>query len=181
MGSGWNVKVAVSLSRCSHVLHYAEIETQKLIMDLLIKDSRQRSCLGRRSIRKKWMAKTKQEVSEEFKSDVYGHYQNSVSLYMLLRTEAEKVKREIKINAEEHDPKRMRRDLHQLLELGVNRIVSCPQSFAKSGRNLLVPPERLRTQLSFKARGSLQREPPHARGHGVLCDCVGLRRTPLPL
>ena len=58
------------------------------------------------------MAKTKEEVSEEFKSDVYEHYQNSISLYMLLRIEAEKVKREIKINAEEHDPKKMRRDLH---------------------------------------------------------------------
>ena len=56
---GWNVKVAVSLSRCSHVLHYTEIETQKLIMDLLIKDSRQRSCLGRRSIRKKMNGKDK--------------------------------------------------------------------------------------------------------------------------
>ena len=74
--------------------------------------SRQRSCLERWSIRKEWMAKTKVEISEEFNSDVYEHYRNSVSLYMLLRTEAEKVKREIKINAKEHDSKRMRRDLH---------------------------------------------------------------------
>ena len=58
------------------------------------------------------MAKTKEEVFKEFKLDVYKHYQNSVSLYMLLRMEAEKVKREIKLNAEQHDPKRMRRDLH---------------------------------------------------------------------
>ena len=58
------------------------------------------------------MAKTKEEVSEEFKSDVYENYQNSISFYMLLRMEAEKVQREIKINAEQHDPKRMRRDLH---------------------------------------------------------------------
>ena len=58
------------------------------------------------------MAKTKKEVSEEFTSDVYENYQNSISFYMLLRMEAEKVQREIKINAEQHDPKRMRRDLH---------------------------------------------------------------------
>jgi len=58
------------------------------------------------------MAKTKEEVFKEFKLDVYKHYQNSVSLYMLLRMEAEKVKREIELNAEQHDPKRMRRDLH---------------------------------------------------------------------
>ena len=58
------------------------------------------------------MAKTIEEVSEEFKSDVYENYQNSISFYMLLRMEAEKVQREIKINAEQHDPKRMRRDLH---------------------------------------------------------------------
>ncbi len=58
------------------------------------------------------MSKTIEEVSEEFKSDVYENYQNSISFYMLLRMEAEKVQREIKINAEQHDPKRMRRDLH---------------------------------------------------------------------
>ena len=58
------------------------------------------------------MAKTKEEVFKEFKLDVYKHYQNSVSLYMLLRMEAEKLKRGIKLNAEQHDPKRMRRDLH---------------------------------------------------------------------
>ena len=58
------------------------------------------------------MAKTKEEVFKEFKLDIYKHYQNSVSLYMLLRMEAEKVKREIELNAEQHDPKRMRRDLH---------------------------------------------------------------------
>ena len=58
------------------------------------------------------MAKTKEEICEEFNSDVYEHYRNSVSLYMLLRMEAEKVRQEIKINAKEHDPKRMRRDLH---------------------------------------------------------------------
>ena len=58
------------------------------------------------------MAKTKEEISEEFNSEVYEHYRNSVSLYMLLRMEAEKVRQEIKINAEQHDPKRMRRDLH---------------------------------------------------------------------
>ena len=51
------------------------------------------------------MAKKKEEVPEEFKSDVYEHYQNSVSFYKLLRMEAEKVEREIKINAEEHDRK----------------------------------------------------------------------------
>ena len=72
------------------------------------------------------MAKTKEEVSEEFKSDVYEHYQNSVSLYMLLRTEAEKVKREIKINAEEHDPKRMRRDLHDadMVQMFSSRLIA---------------------------------------------------------
>ena len=72
------------------------------------------------------MAKTKEEVSEEFKSDVYEHYQNSVSLYMLLRIEAEKVKREIKINAEEHDPKRMRRDLHDanMVQMFSSRLIT---------------------------------------------------------
>ena len=72
------------------------------------------------------MAKTKEEVSEEFKSDVYEHYQNSVSLYMLLRTEAEKVNREIKINAEEHDSKRMRRDLHDanMVQMFSSRLIA---------------------------------------------------------
>ena len=72
------------------------------------------------------MAKTKEEVSEEFKSDVYEHYQNSVSLYMLLRIEAQKVKREIKINAEEHDPKRMRRDLHDanMVQMFSSRLIA---------------------------------------------------------
>jgi hypothetical protein len=72
------------------------------------------------------MAKTKEEVSEEFKSDVYEHYQNSVSLYMLLKIEAEKVKREIKINAEEHDPKRMRRDLHDanMVQMFSSRLIA---------------------------------------------------------
>ena len=72
------------------------------------------------------MAKTKEEVSEEFKSDVYEHYQNSVSLYMLLRTEAEKVKREIKINAEGHDPNRMRRDLHDanMVQMFSSRLIA---------------------------------------------------------
>ena len=72
------------------------------------------------------MAKTKEEVSEEFKSDVYEHYQNSVSLYMLLKIEAEKVKREIKLNAEEHDPKRMRRDLHDanMVQMFSSRLIA---------------------------------------------------------
>ena len=72
------------------------------------------------------MAKTKEEVSEEFKSEVYEHYQNSISLYKLLRMEAEKVKREIKINAEEHDPKRMRRDLHDanMVQMFSSRIIA---------------------------------------------------------
>ena len=72
------------------------------------------------------MAKTKEELSEEFKSDVYEHYQNSVSLYMLLKIEAEKVKREIKINAEEHDPKRMRRDLHDanMVQMFSSRLIA---------------------------------------------------------
>ena len=72
------------------------------------------------------MAKTKEEVSEEFKSDVYEHYQNSVSLYMLLRIEAEKVKREIKLNAEEHDPKKMRRDLHDanMVQMFSSRLIA---------------------------------------------------------
>ena len=72
------------------------------------------------------MAKTKEEVSEEFKSDLYEHYQNSVSLYMLLKKEAEKVKREIKINAEGHDPKRMRRDLHDanMVQMFSSRLIA---------------------------------------------------------
>jgi hypothetical protein len=72
------------------------------------------------------MAKTKDEVSEEFKLDVYEHYQNSLSLYMLLKMEAEKVKREIKINAEEHDPKRMRRDLHDanMVQMFSSRLIA---------------------------------------------------------
>ena len=72
------------------------------------------------------MANTKEEVSEEFKSDVYEHYQNSVSLYMLLKIEAEKVKREIKINAEEHDLKRMRRDLHDanMVQMFSSRLIA---------------------------------------------------------
>ncbi len=72
------------------------------------------------------MAKTKEEVSKEFKLDVYKHYQNSVSLYMLLRMEAEKVKREIKINAKEHDSKRMRRDLHDanMVQMFSSRLIS---------------------------------------------------------
>ena len=72
------------------------------------------------------MAKTKEEVSEEFKLDVYKHYQNSVSLYKLLKMEAEKIKREIKINAEEHDPKRMRRDLHDanMVQMFSSRIIA---------------------------------------------------------
>ena len=72
------------------------------------------------------MANTEEEVSEEFKSDIYEHYQNSVSLYILLRMEAEKVKREIKINAEEHDPKRMRRDLHDanMVQMFSSRLIA---------------------------------------------------------
>ena len=72
------------------------------------------------------MAKTKEEVAEEFKSEVYEHYQNSVSLYMLLKIEAEKVKREIKINAEEHDPKKMRRDLHDanMVQMFSSRLIA---------------------------------------------------------
>ena len=72
------------------------------------------------------MAKKKKEVSDEFKSDIHEHYQNSVSFYMLLRMEAEKVKREIKINAEEHDPKRMRRDLHDanMVQMFSSRLIS---------------------------------------------------------
>ena len=72
------------------------------------------------------MAKKKEDVSDEFKSEIYEHYQNSVSLYMLLRMEAEKVKREIKINAEEHDPKRMRRDLHDanMVQMFSSRLIA---------------------------------------------------------
>ena len=72
------------------------------------------------------MAKTKEEVSEEFKSDVYEHYQNSVSFYKLLRMEAEKVEREIKINAEEHDPQRMRRVLHDanMVQMFSSRLIA---------------------------------------------------------
>ena len=72
------------------------------------------------------MAKKKEEVSDEFKLDVYEHYQNSVSLYVLLRMEAEKVKREIKINAEEHDPKRMRKDLHDanMVQMFSSRLIA---------------------------------------------------------
>ena len=72
------------------------------------------------------MEKTKEKVSEEFNSDVYEHYQNSVSLYMLLRIEAEKVKQEIEINAEEHDPKRMRRDLHDanMVQMFSSRLIA---------------------------------------------------------
>ena len=72
------------------------------------------------------MVKTKEEVSEEFKLDVYDHYQNSISLYMLLRIEAEKVKQEIKINAEEHDPKKMRRDLHDanMVQMFSSRLIA---------------------------------------------------------
>ena len=72
------------------------------------------------------MAKTKKEVSEEFKSDVYENYQNSISFYMLLRMEAEKVQQEIKINAEEHDPKRMRRDLHDanMVQMFSSRLIA---------------------------------------------------------
>ena len=72
------------------------------------------------------MAKKKEEVSEEFNSDVYEHYQNSVSFYKLLRLEAENVKREIKMNAEEHDPKRMRRDLHDanMVQMFSSRLIA---------------------------------------------------------
>ena len=72
------------------------------------------------------MAKKKEEVPEEFKSDVYEHYQNSVSFYKLLRMEAEKVEREIKINAEEHDPQRMRRDLHDanMVQMFSSRLIA---------------------------------------------------------
>ena len=72
------------------------------------------------------MAKTIKEVSEEFKSEVYENYQYSISFYMLLRIEAEKVKREIKINAEEHDPKRMRRDLHDanMVQMFSSRLIA---------------------------------------------------------
>ena len=72
------------------------------------------------------MAKTKVEISEEFNSDVYEHYRNSVSLYMLLRMEAEKVRQEIKINAEQHDPKRMRRDLHDanMVQMFSSRLIA---------------------------------------------------------
>ena len=72
------------------------------------------------------MANTKEEVFKEFKLDMYKHYQNSVSLYMLLRMEAEKVKREIKLNAEQHDPKRMRRDLHDanMVQMFSSRLIA---------------------------------------------------------
>ena len=72
------------------------------------------------------MAKTKKEVSEEFNLDVYEHYQNSISFYMLLRIEADKIKREIKINAEKHDPKRMRRDLHDanMVQMFSSRLIA---------------------------------------------------------
>ena len=72
------------------------------------------------------MAKTKEEISEEFNSDVYEHYRNSVSLYMLLRMEAEKVRQEIKINAEQHDPKKMRRDLHDanMVQMFSSRLIA---------------------------------------------------------
>ena len=72
------------------------------------------------------MAKTKEEISEEFNSDVYEHYRNSVSLYMLLRMEAEKVRQEIKINAEQHDPKRMSRDLHDanMVQMFSSRLIA---------------------------------------------------------
>ena len=72
------------------------------------------------------MAKTKEEISEEFNSDVYEHYRNSVSLYMLLRMEAEIVRQEIKINAEQHDPKRMRRDLHDanMVQMFSSRLIA---------------------------------------------------------
>ena len=72
------------------------------------------------------MAKTKEEISEEFNSEVYEHYRNSVSLYMLLRMEAEKVRQEIKINAEQHDPKRMLRDLHDanMVQMFSSRLIA---------------------------------------------------------
>jgi len=72
------------------------------------------------------MAKTKEEISEEFNSDVYEHYRNSVSLYMLLKMEAEKVRQEIKINAEQHDPQRMRRDLHDanMVQMFSSRLIA---------------------------------------------------------
>ena len=72
------------------------------------------------------MAKTIIAVSEEFKSDVYENYQNSIPFYMLLRMEAEKVKQEIKVNAEEHDPKRMRRDLHDanMVQMFSSRLIA---------------------------------------------------------
>ena len=72
------------------------------------------------------MAKTKVEIFEEFNSDVYEHYRNSVSLYMLLRMEAEKVRQEIKINAEQHDPQRMRRDLHDanMVQMFSSRLIA---------------------------------------------------------
>ena len=72
------------------------------------------------------MAKTKEEISEEFNSDVYEHYRNSVSLYMLLIMEEEKVRQEIKINAEQHDPKRMRRDLHDanMVQMFSSRLIA---------------------------------------------------------
>ena len=72
------------------------------------------------------MAKTKEEISEEFNSDVYEHYRNSVSLYMLLKMEAEKVRQEIKINAEQHDSKRMRRDLHDanMVQMFSSRLIA---------------------------------------------------------
>ena len=45
---------------------------------------------------------------------------------MLLRIEAEKVKQEIKINAEQHDPKRMRRDLHDanMVQMFSSRLIA---------------------------------------------------------
>ena len=72
------------------------------------------------------MAKTKEEISKEFNSDVYEHYRNSVSLYMLLKMEAEKVRQEIKINAEQHDPKRMSRDLHDanMVQMFSSRLIA---------------------------------------------------------
>ena len=72
------------------------------------------------------MAKTKEEISEEFNSDVYEHYRKSVSLYMLLRMEAEKVRQEIKINAEQHDLIRMRRDLHDanMVQMFSSRLIA---------------------------------------------------------
>ena len=72
------------------------------------------------------MAKTKKKVPEEFKSDVYENYRNSISFYMLLRMEAEKVKLEINLNAEEHDPERMRRDLHDanMVQMFSSRLIA---------------------------------------------------------